>query len=316
MSMLHSKKILVTTFFVILLVSLTSPAFAPVGTIVVDAPPSIGVGTTQDVVITLSNTTTGGGYINVYDDDAWFGGRDDLLGSASYVAGQTEVRFPLSAYGCQIYGGPLDDNGIPTGPLTGETSAEIFATGVNASGETVTSNTVKVACDWDQPVIIPPSGGVVGDEMGKITIPPGALATDTVITLETFPIPAPFATPAGQEILVARRVGPSGLTFLNGKKATIAIPYGHDEDAAALDESSIQAFEFNTSTNQWVPIPSTIDRVTKAVIIETTHFSIYGIGGEPPEVVPATSTLAIVALGLAGLAMLLARNRSRRVSLN
>lgn len=293
------KTLVVILSLLVLFMTMGGAALAQVTSIGISAPASITDGTTENLIVNIVGTPGQSGWINIWDDDAWFSFGDDFLGSREYTIGndgRAVVTFPLQAQDCNIVG-------------TGETSAEIFVTADTTTG-TVTSNQIKVACDRTVSRIIGTSGGTLVDIAGVITIPQDALATDTNISLVTFPIPAPFATPSGQEIYVARRVEPDGLTFLAGKKATISIPYDHDEDAAALNESSLQAFSFDTSTNHWEPISSTVDRASKRVIIETGHFSIYGIGGEPTPV-PASSTWALSPLGIAGLALLLWQKRRR-----
>lgn len=306
------EKVLVAMFFVILLVFPTSSAFAVVPAAVLDGPTEIAENTSGNMQVTFTDgmgnvvKAAANGTVNIYDDDSiwtpwpfpnipyytW-------LGSVPYKLDTSAVSFNLCAYHCHIYygnlDGPKDSDGkpTPTGTATGEHTAEIFVTVVDASGATVRSNIRKVTCKVVATQPTPPSGGSLIVPIGKITIPPGALATATNITLETLAIPFPFATPSGQEILMALCVGPSGLTFLMGKKATIAIPYGSDEETAACGESGLQAFEYNTSTNHWVLIPFTVDPVVQDIIIETSHFSIYGIGGSPPLLVELPTITSI-----------------------
>ncbi len=314
------KKHLVLVGFVfsclVALVLLTVQAWAVVDDVVISLPNvpgevedgSIKEGKTANLKITVYGDYEDVVDFVVYDRDLFF---DDTMGTSSSVPeqqrtigpdGTVEIDFPLTAKKCRIYG--------PNNASSGETEAEIqvLAGTEKVGGKPLNkwSNKLSVTCDWELAAAIGSGGGVIDDVIGTLTIPPGALITETTISLETHPIPYPAATPNGKEIYMTRELKPDGLAFQSGHEAILAIPYTKDEDASWLREDSLEAFAFNPSNNQWEPIPFTLDKVNKEIIINTPHFSIYGIGGSPAPV-PATSSWALIALGLSGSLILLAK---------
>ncbi len=53
----------------------------------------------------------------------------------------------------------------------------------------------------------------------------------------------------------------------------------HSAIFPALAESSLSVYSYNENAEMWEPIPSTLDSGTNTLTFETTHFSVYGIGG-------------------------------------
>lgn len=145
--------------------------------------------------------------------------------------------------GPDIGGGPTAD-GRPTAADGGPT----------ADGGSVAKDTVSAA-----------TGGTIRIEAATLTIPAGALATDTAITAQ--------ATPAASYPEAASLqgkgydFGPSGLTFSKPATLTIELPAGvTDARLALLDEA----------TRTWVPLADS--KLTgSAVSGSIAHFSSYAL---------------------------------------
>ncbi len=141
----------------------------------------------------------------------------------------------------------------------------------------------------------------------SVSIPEGAVGADTLLYIGEQPLPeppSPYAVPPGiARIAVAHEFGPDGITF--DEPATISLPYRH-EQIDGLREESLGIFLYDPGEQEWREVSgATLDTVANELTFQTTHFSIYGIGGAA-EAVPTPSSsrwslalLAVVALGLA-----------------
>jgi hypothetical protein len=58
--------------------------------------------------------------------------------------------------------------------------------------------------------------------------------------------------------------------------------YYSDADVGSLDESTLRLQYFNTNTNAWEDLPGTVNTAGNYVEATTTHFSFFGISGNPP----------------------------------
>jgi hypothetical protein len=116
------------------------------------------------------------------------------------------------------------------------------------------------------------SGGTLQTAFGDtLSVPPGALPSDTTVTLDTEPILT--AQPVAVVPLPrAYNFGPAGLTFLI--PATAVLSYT-DSDLGSADPSSLRVYFFNTQTNSWDLLGGTVDTVAKTLTIELNHFSTY-----------------------------------------
>ena len=174
-------------------------------------------------------------------------------------------------------------------------STLFYGCGKSGNGETSTSSgtgttTDSIVTTTTTPVtssmITASSGGVVqvaseNTSLGKIklSVPAGALAKDTLITIGAVNNPPPL--PVGLNHLGAPvDFGPKGTLF--SSPAMIEIPFTQLmlNQAGVLDESSLKLFVFDEMKNEWVEIKILyIDIVGKVVVAQLEHFSIYSLVG-------------------------------------
>jgi len=104
------------------------------------------------------------------------------------------------------------------------------------------------------------------------------------------------------QIMKSYILGPHGEDFAN--PVTVSLSY-----ASVPGIRNPRPYLYNPETNTWSLVSGAIvDAENQQVTFQTTHFSIYGIGGEPAPV-PATSKWSILMLGLGGIAVLLWQRR-------
>ncbi len=107
-------------------------------------------------------------------------------------------------------------------------------------------------------------GGSVQVDNVTLTVPPGALAQDTVITLAR-----PAAFTVGADGLEYVRLEPSGLTF--GKPVTLTLAY---TDSAELDEDFLNVAVLDELTGIWTYEPIIAqDQEANAFSVQVDHFS-------------------------------------------
>ncbi|MCJ7561096.1 hypothetical protein MUO79_10850 [Candidatus Bathyarchaeota archaeon] len=133
--------------------------------------------------------------------------------------------------------------------------------------------------------LVPPGGGILDDGEGTaVFVPSGAVPTPewfyalSVSPEDLFPS---ASLPEGVSLIKAREFWPDGMQFQ--EPVTISIVYSLSE-IIGVAESSLRAYEFDLyHDGEWRLIPeSTLDTVNRTVTFQTSHFSIYGIGGSPP----------------------------------
>ena len=165
---------------------------------------------------------------------------------------------------------------------------------VGGGGEDVVSNydyttTVTPVASQD---INASSGGVVEVTTStsplkglKLTIPSGALPTNTTVTIGQ--VNNPPELPSGLNYIGAPiNLGPD---ILFNSPLTIEIPY-HDEhlsDAGISDDTALELYYYDESTGEWEEVTIiSIDTANNKIIAQITHFSYYavtGLNGTPPE---------------------------------
>lgn len=125
---------------------------------------------------------------------------------------------------------------------------------------------------------VPPSnvvgvaGGTVAsaDQRVSVTIPAGALSSDTTITIE------PAAGTFNGHVGTAYTFGPSGLTFTS--PVTVSVSYAPEEIPASLGEANLGLGLL--VNGEWHPIDdSTTDTAQRQVRATTNHFSVFGVIG-------------------------------------
>jgi hypothetical protein len=144
-----------------------------------------------------------------------------------------------------------------------------------------------------------------------LDIPVGAVSGDTLVYFGVVPdadIPSPTAVPDGfDRVVKATEFGPDGSTFGAPMSMTL---YYTDAEVSGIAEHSLSAFYYSPGSGIWVPVSGcAVDPAENAVTFQTTHFSMYGLGGQVAAPVPASSPWALGALTLAAFGVLARRMR-------
>lgn len=132
---------------------------------------------------------------------------------------------------------------------------------------------------------IGPAGGIIvsADERIRITIPAGALTADQTISVQPL---NENNCPAG--IGQAFRLLPHGLTF--AKPVTITFQYDEEDINGSAPELLRVAYQ--TNEGYWKSPPTKhVDTATRTVLVQTTHFSDWGVF-QNMYISPPSSSLA------------------------
>lgn len=167
-------------------------------------------------------------------------------------------------YGCG--GDDKKNTSVPTAPVEYDyttTTTQVASQNINAASGGI----VQVA---DQTSAI---AGV------KLTIPAGALSSDTTITAGE--VNNPPALPIGLNYVgVPIDFGPTGTTFTN--PATVEIPFSDVamNVAGVSSKAALKLYYFDKSTQNWSEAKIiSIDTVNNVVIGQLNHFSYYAVTG-------------------------------------
>jgi len=154
--------------------------------------------------------------------------------------------------------------------------------------------------------ITPTAGGTVSattTEGGGATvnIPVNAVVANTTVTVTPTATTAAAvsaavaAAPSGQSIaggyvysFAATSAGAAVTTF--AAAVTLTFTYT-DTQIAGLNESTLTVYRWNTTTSQWVALPSTVNTATNTITATTTQFSYFSLLGQK-VVTPAALTAA------------------------
>ena len=135
------------------------------------------------------------------------------------------------------------------------------------------------------------AGGTLSAPDGalSLTIPPGALAADTMISIQ------PISNFAHGKIGLAYRLLPDGQTF--SKPITLTFNYTDDDLIGSAAEFLGAAFQTATGFWQWFG-PATINTANKTVSVNSTHFTdvsrVRGLQIRPPKkTVRPSATVAL-----------------------
>ncbi|MFQ6093917.1 MAG: T9SS type A sorting domain-containing protein, partial [bacterium] len=198
------------------------------------------------------------------------------LESFASVAGDAETNWPKT----YIYHGEW--------VLTADGNYLIVAEGWDIAGNKAPNDTTSVIAK----LIAAGTGGMVASEDGSValSIPPGALARDTYLTLwavepgqgslsQTKPnlahSPYGWLSPqpkAGISVGWAYRFGPPGRKL--HKPALLSIHYG-DEDVVGLDESELSIYRLEDS--EWVWVGGEVDEATNVITAQVSQLGQYQI---------------------------------------
>jgi len=161
-------------------------------------------------------------------------------------------------------------------PIGGDSSSDVNEEmpdgGDSASGELPdTAGTVSVT-------ITSAAGGEVAFGLARLTVPPGALASDTVITAgygpEALTLPAPETVHG-----TTYAFGPDGTRFAAADPATLSLPLGA---TPAVGEVVVISW-FDESARTWVDLATTVDDGTASAPVE--HFTTFALRVLPPPAV-------------------------------
>jgi hypothetical protein len=186
-----------------------------------------------------------------------------VLGTMSFSQPSYAVSFDLTlatnemllsgAWSCSCGAGPVT---LSRGPS--ETSAPITASG-GGTLQTASADTLSV--------------------------PAGALTSDTVLTSTLQP--APQEAPTGL-VAIARAYdfGPDGTVF--NIPVTAVFNYT-DEDLAGglVDPATLRVYVYDSLAQEWQLLGGTVDMVAKTITVQITHFSDFAIFGNMPAAIDA-----------------------------
>jgi hypothetical protein len=114
-----------------------------------------------------------------------------------------------------------------------------------------------------------PNGGQVNSSNGtQLNIPPGALGSNTNITIQTVNVPAPAGTVV---VGPAQDFGPEGATFKAG--VTIQLPFETAKIPAGRTASDILIYTAPKGSTQYTTLTTALG--SGVVTTQTSHFSIY-----------------------------------------
>jgi len=135
-----------------------------------------------------------------------------------------------------------------------------------------------------------------------VAVPANAVAANTTITVTPVGTAQSLvgSPPAGSFMvggyvynLVATSAGGAVTTF--AAAVTLTFTYT-DAQVAGLTESALTVYRWNTSTSQWVALPSTVNTATNTITATTTQFSYYTLMGQKVVEVIAPTTPAVTEL--------------------
>lgn len=136
-------------------------------------------------------------------------------------------------------------------------------------------------------VTIGPAGGTLNTGSGdsveaSLSVPAGAVAADTSITIDVFPTSDVSLPPsAGDFLSRAFDLGPDGITF--DPPATVTFIY-QDSEVAGLNENDLQVWLLDSTTGTWErPLVTSRDIALNTLTIEVSHFSIALLGEDTAD---------------------------------
>jgi hypothetical protein len=115
---------------------------------------------------------------------------------------------------------------------------------------------------------IGPAGGSLNSTDGRVTltVPAGAVATNTVFTI------TPITNPAGNA-LATYRLEPDGATFATPVTLLFKVP----EAGVSFSGIEVLAIACHQADGSWLWLSNTMDSTNKTISIETTHFTNYSL---------------------------------------
>jgi hypothetical protein len=133
---------------------------------------------------------------------------------------------------------------------------------------------------------------VSSDKMASIWIEAGnrvLTAAGTKLTQITIlPVSAPPTPSESQILILAYEFTPAGASF--GSPVTLTLKYDLAQLPAGVDPSRLYVALWETSTNGWSSLPSTVDISNSSVTAKISRFSIYAIMAPRPAAPPSAPT--------------------------
>lgn len=123
------------------------------------------------------------------------------------------------------------------------------------------------------------TGGTILTVYGdRLQIPPGALAADTMVTINI----SPNDQGGGGVVALPRkyRFGPDGTTF--STPATVKFAY-KTSDLQGADPNTVKVYVWDSTASVWSAYGGTADLVNKTIDVSLNHFSDYALFGGAPE---------------------------------
>ncbi|MGB2763263.1 MAG: FISUMP domain-containing protein [Candidatus Aminicenantaceae bacterium] len=136
------------------------------------------------------------------------------------------------------------------------------------------------AAPTDVSKVIGPSGGIVEAANSssllygiKVEVPPGALNTDSTISIETATINPSYNTDSKASSTIFKLESTNASYF--NIPVTVTVPY---DESLVDDESYIGLFIYNPSTNSWQSTTTyEIDTINNTISAATMHFSLFQV---------------------------------------
>ena len=146
------------------------------------------------------------------------------------------------------------------------------------------------------------SGGgsvATSDSRAAVNIPAG-LASGNVSMNIVPKASSGYTAPANKEALADQVFDfqlTSGGTTLSQFSQNVSLTFKYsDADISGLDENSLKVYYWNSSTNSWVLVDSTLDAANNTVTVEVDHFTIFGLFADSTSVSTETPTGSLIKL--------------------
>src|SRR3989344_2784108 len=179
--------------------------------------------------------------------------------------------------------GPAPTTPAPETTTPAPTTAPSTTTGTVTASPTVGGQTSFTPTDAGTPSV-------------SVTVPASAVAADTTVTvntttLEAASITAPVSSAGatatvGQPFSFAATSGAGSVTSFN-QPVTVSFSYSESQLPAGANESDLVVMTFDSSSQAWQVLPTTVDPDTNKIIVALNHFSVYVLAVKPTVAAPA-----------------------------
>ncbi|MBI5369646.1 Ig-like domain-containing protein [Candidatus Uhrbacteria bacterium] len=218
-------------------------------------------------------------------------GTNHIVAEVDSTTGNASVALTNGTWSCQAFA----DNGkqsaasnviIAAGALSGSAPTLSLATSITGYSAKSDSNTFSLSSGG----LLKFSDLIVGSAVPEITVPANSFSTTDsstgTVEMKTDPTIIGIDPGADQNVVgsTAYDITPkdaSGNKISDtNSPVTISIPYTDaDVTAAGVDESKLTIASFDTSSQTWESLSTTVDTVNNLLIASITHFSSFGVLG-------------------------------------